>query len=202
MTDHVDLRVLRTRASIERALLVLLRTTTLDKITVGELCEVAYVNKGTFYRHFQDKYDLAASTARELLDEFGELVSKRIDEQVGTGSASGGTSDEDKDSRSPRADDARLSEIMSELILLAYVEVDGKTTRDRVRGIIADALRPMAEKGLVSEDVETEAWVLTMIVFDYPSYEATVSRPVRPSDYLHAVQEVSDVYERVFLSSN
>ncbi|MEJ7407930.1 TetR/AcrR family transcriptional regulator, partial [Staphylococcus epidermidis] len=32
-----------------------------DEITVQKICEVAEINRSTFYRYFQDKYDLLYS---------------------------------------------------------------------------------------------------------------------------------------------
>ena len=57
MNDQ-DLRVIKTRACIERALLELLETKPIEKITVAELARTAQINKGTFYLHYLDIMDL------------------------------------------------------------------------------------------------------------------------------------------------
>ena len=56
--NEQDLRVIKTRERIENAMLALLRTRPLEKITVTELARVAMVNKGTFYLHYLDIHDL------------------------------------------------------------------------------------------------------------------------------------------------
>lgn len=47
-----------TKRALAEALKTLLRTKTLDKITVKELVEICEINRQTFYYHFQDIYDL------------------------------------------------------------------------------------------------------------------------------------------------
>ncbi|MDE7018601.1 MAG: TetR/AcrR family transcriptional regulator [Lachnospiraceae bacterium] len=55
-----------TEQRMQEALLALLEQRTLKEITVRELCEIAGVNKATFYRHYQDIYDLALKTERSI----------------------------------------------------------------------------------------------------------------------------------------
>ena len=56
--NEKDLRVIKTKERIESAMLELLKVKPLDKITVTELARVAMINKGTFYLHYQDIFDL------------------------------------------------------------------------------------------------------------------------------------------------
>jgi len=53
-----DLRVIKTKASLQTALIELLQEKTLDKISISELCKKASVNRGTFYLHYQDVAEL------------------------------------------------------------------------------------------------------------------------------------------------
>lgn len=55
----MDLRTERTKRSIEYAFLELRKQKPLEKITVKELAELAYINKATFYTHYHDIFDLA-----------------------------------------------------------------------------------------------------------------------------------------------
>jgi len=70
--DKLDLRIQRTRLYIQKALFDLIREKGFDPITVNEIAERAMINRSTFYRHYQDKYDLARTcldaTFQELLD--------------------------------------------------------------------------------------------------------------------------------------
>lgn len=62
MKKKQDLRVRRTKMNIENAFLELLKERPIEKITVTELAERAMINKGTFYLHYQDIYDLYYKT--------------------------------------------------------------------------------------------------------------------------------------------
>lgn len=48
-----DLRIAITKKMIKEALLQLLKTKTVNKIKINELCETAGVNRATFYRHYK-----------------------------------------------------------------------------------------------------------------------------------------------------
>lgn len=53
-----DLRVIKTKENIFNAFIALLEKKPLYKISVQELCKNARINKGTFYYHYEDIYDL------------------------------------------------------------------------------------------------------------------------------------------------
>lgn len=67
---RTDRRVRRTRARLRQALTQLLLEKDPRSITVRELTDLADVNRGTFYAHYRDIYDLLEQTENEL---FGEL---------------------------------------------------------------------------------------------------------------------------------
>lgn len=66
-----DRRVLRTRKSLYEALISLTVQKGFAAVTVSDLTETAGVNRATFYRHFQDKFD--------LLDHYAEEVYRLLD---------------------------------------------------------------------------------------------------------------------------
>ena len=66
---ETDLRVRRTKLMIKNAFLELLRETDFEKISVCDIADKAMINRGTFYLHYQDKYDLMRAIAEALLDE-------------------------------------------------------------------------------------------------------------------------------------
>lgn len=70
-----DLRVKKTKESIENAFLGLMREKPLDKITITELARSARINKGTFYLHYRDVYDLYS----RMLDHFFDKLVESID---------------------------------------------------------------------------------------------------------------------------
>ena len=66
--EAVDLRVRRTRKLLREAVIALSREKGFEQVTVSDITERAMVNRATFYRHYQDKYDLVETCVRELLD--------------------------------------------------------------------------------------------------------------------------------------
>lgn len=74
-----DPRTNRTDAALRDALVDLLEEDRFDNLTVGKIARRARVNRGTFYRHFQDKYDLAANIIEAALSELAaELGSSHV----------------------------------------------------------------------------------------------------------------------------
>ncbi len=68
MRKHTDLRVRRTQALLRDALIDLISEKGFDAVTVGDISGRAMVNRATFYRHYQDKYDLVASIFQDAVD--------------------------------------------------------------------------------------------------------------------------------------
>lgn len=64
-----DLRVIKTKESIENAFLSLLQKKPAEKISVVELAREARINKGTFYLHYSDIRDLYQKTLRKKMYE-------------------------------------------------------------------------------------------------------------------------------------
>lgn len=64
----MDLRTERTRHNIKNAFFELRKQKPLEKITVKELAELAYINKATFYTHYRDIYDLTNQLENEFIE--------------------------------------------------------------------------------------------------------------------------------------
>jgi AcrR family transcriptional regulator len=56
--EQTDPRVRRTHQVLQAALIDLAAERGFDAITVGDIARRSSVNRATFYRHYQDKYDL------------------------------------------------------------------------------------------------------------------------------------------------
>lgn len=78
MDEKQDLRVIKTKRAIREALLKLVKEKDFAKVSVRDLCAYAEINRGTFYLHYQDKYDLLERIELELLDTLRELMSRRL----------------------------------------------------------------------------------------------------------------------------
>ncbi|MBQ8559112.1 MAG: TetR/AcrR family transcriptional regulator [Tyzzerella sp.] len=63
----MDKRIEKTRKAIKEAFIKLRTKKSLEKISVKELCEIAYINKSTFYSHYEDIYALSDALEYELV---------------------------------------------------------------------------------------------------------------------------------------
>lgn len=75
-TESVDRRVRKTRRQLKECLISLLKRKKVQEITVRELTDMADLNRGTFYLHYKDVYDLLEKTETELQTDFYELFQK------------------------------------------------------------------------------------------------------------------------------
>lgn len=74
----IDLRILKTKKSLYESLLYLMKEKSFEDIKVSDICERAYINRSTFYAHFEDKYMLFDTLIRDLKESLRkELENKR-----------------------------------------------------------------------------------------------------------------------------
>lgn len=69
-----DARVRYTRRVIKESFLSLLREKPVNRITVKEVCQLAELNRATFYAHYSDCFALLESIEQELLEAFRESL--------------------------------------------------------------------------------------------------------------------------------
>lgn len=69
-----DARVRYTKKVIQDAFLEILKEKPVAKITVKEVCDKAEINRGTFYKHYQDCYDLLEKIEDEGLRGFENML--------------------------------------------------------------------------------------------------------------------------------
>ena len=74
MANTEDRRVRRSKKAMVDALASLLREKPLNHITVREIAELADINRGTFYLHYKDVYDMAQQLQNEIFRRFNEIV--------------------------------------------------------------------------------------------------------------------------------
>lgn len=63
----MDRRVVRTRAAIRDALIGLIEQKGFDAVSVNDIAARADINRGTFYLHYRDKYDLLEQVEAEIV---------------------------------------------------------------------------------------------------------------------------------------
>ncbi|PZG22087.1 TetR/AcrR family transcriptional regulator [Nonomuraea aridisoli] len=71
---HGDIRVQRTRQRLRAAILELADRDGYEAITIGDIAALAEVNRATFYRHYEDKEDLAVDVLVQVAAETGRMA--------------------------------------------------------------------------------------------------------------------------------
>ncbi|HDG8499615.1 TPA: TetR/AcrR family transcriptional regulator [Staphylococcus aureus] len=74
-----DLRVVRTKQNIKKAFIDLLEEKGFDAISIKDITERGMMNRGTFYAHYLDKYDLLDQLKQSLIDKMTEIIDQHID---------------------------------------------------------------------------------------------------------------------------
>lgn len=84
--NNANQRVMLTKRLLREALLVMLKTYNINKISIRELCKVAGINRTTFYNHYGSQYDVLNEIAEMYLQSTSFTVlndiaaGKNIDE--------------------------------------------------------------------------------------------------------------------------
>jgi AcrR family transcriptional regulator len=71
---QTDRRIIRTKRMIRDALTELMKEKGFEGITVRDLTTKADINRGTFYLHYQDKYDLLEQSEDEIIMEIEKIA--------------------------------------------------------------------------------------------------------------------------------
>lgn len=74
MEKKVDRRVRKTKQQLKNGLAKLMIEKSVKDITVKELSEEVDINRGTFYLHYKDIFDMLEQIENEMLNEFTELM--------------------------------------------------------------------------------------------------------------------------------
>lgn len=76
ITKKEDGRVRYTKMRIRSAFYELLQKTEYEKITVTSICDLAEINRATFYKHYLDVPDLVDKLQDDAVSELGSKLSK------------------------------------------------------------------------------------------------------------------------------
>ncbi|MDR0347799.1 MAG: TetR/AcrR family transcriptional regulator [Coriobacteriales bacterium] len=79
-----DRRVTYTKTALRNALIELMRNQHISGITVKSICELADVNRSTFYLHYRDPYDLLHQMEQEVLETLGARLNTQQDTDEGS----------------------------------------------------------------------------------------------------------------------
>ena len=70
----VDRRVRKTKRQLRLALTKLLQEKPIKDITVREIADMVDINRGTFYLHYKDVYDMLEQVEAEMFEEFNQIL--------------------------------------------------------------------------------------------------------------------------------
>ncbi len=70
----VDRRVRKTKKQLRQALTVLLQEKPIKDITVREIADMVDINRGTFYLHYKDVFDMLEQIENDIFEEFNDLI--------------------------------------------------------------------------------------------------------------------------------
>ena len=76
--EKPDRRVKYTKMVLKQSLLELMADRPIAKIAIKEVCDLADVNRGTFYKHYSDQYDLLNAIQNDLYHEMHVTVEKSL----------------------------------------------------------------------------------------------------------------------------
>lgn len=71
--EYTDLRIIRTKQAILDALIELINEKGFESLTVKDITTRAQINRGTFYAHYQDKFDLMDKCEEEIMREISKI---------------------------------------------------------------------------------------------------------------------------------
>lgn len=64
----------KTKQLIQTSFIHILEEKPFDSITVGDITKTAQINRGTFYLHYQDKFDLLDRIEQQLFEDLGNHI--------------------------------------------------------------------------------------------------------------------------------
>lgn len=81
MKSGGDHRIRVTKMLIRKAFTDLVGSKSIERIPIKELCERAGINRGTFYAHYTDIYDLREKLEEEMLSDFEQALEPLLEEE-------------------------------------------------------------------------------------------------------------------------
>ena len=130
-------RQTKTEQKLQHALTELLPVKGLSGITVSDICRTAEINRGTFYAHYTDKFDLIEKQIEKIVDELKAIILKPAD---------------DPDTADELIPQQRVLEalryVRADYPLIAALTGNGTDVelRDRVQDIIGELLEQSARR--------------------------------------------------------
>ena len=64
----------KTKQLIQKSFMEILEKKSFEAMTIGDITKTAQINRGTFYLHFKDKYDLLDQIEQQLFSDLGSHI--------------------------------------------------------------------------------------------------------------------------------
>ncbi len=143
----MDKRIEKTKHGIYNAFIELRSKKSLERISVKELCELANINKSTFYAHYLDIYDLSDKIESEITAEIMKEIN--IDDLI----------------ENPAGLPRQLSLLLTSKQSLISTIFSGSRTQELPRKILSEILNKLSEKHSDYANNERVNIMLTYSVF-------------------------------------
>jgi len=78
MNKQDNQRIRLTKRLLQEALLRLLETRNISKVSVTELCREAGINRATFYHHYGSQYDVLSEMEQTMIDHLQTMIDNGI----------------------------------------------------------------------------------------------------------------------------
>ncbi|WP_307723651.1 TetR/AcrR family transcriptional regulator [Tenuibacillus multivorans] len=75
VSEKLDRRKKYTRKVLKESLISIMNEKPVSSITVKEICEIADINRSTFYTHYADQYDLLDKIEEEIAEDINQYLS-------------------------------------------------------------------------------------------------------------------------------
>ncbi|WP_332631418.1 TetR/AcrR family transcriptional regulator [Halalkalibacter flavus] len=75
MSSKIDRRIKYTQMVLKESFIKLMKEKPLTSITIKEVCELADINRSTFYSHYKDLYDLLHQIEDGIIEDMNETLS-------------------------------------------------------------------------------------------------------------------------------
>ncbi len=81
MDNEKDRRVIKTRKSIQKTLVTMMKEHSYQDISVSNLCRNADIGRGTFYLHYNDIYEVVQELEDGILESFKDMAFLYFEEE-------------------------------------------------------------------------------------------------------------------------
>ncbi len=82
MSEIVDRRVRKTKKQLRQGLAKLLAEKPIKNITVREISDLVDINRGTFYLHYKDIYDMVEQIQGEMFEELSAIINNHKESRL------------------------------------------------------------------------------------------------------------------------